>query len=251
MKKAFLALTVILSLLVITLAGVMDAARNRAADDAVKAGELTAKAQRLTEQLTVKEQQLLDIEVAKRQDEALLEFTLTAMDMAPAVKLSDAKRRTTAEKVVKFAAQYISIFDVNGRVDVKATQDAREQYVSMVKIESNFENNARSPVGATGIGQIMPGTFNWTVKLMEIGARPEDISSEDINLTVGAFYYNMLLGEQKNNPRLASIAYNGGTRTADQFKKLVDINKESANYALKTDHVKETVKETVDAKTAK
>ena len=173
------------------------------------------------------------LETDEVQRKALVEFTLTAMDMEPKSRISQAKKTALAEKLARAVVQALP------------TLDSREQYISMVKIESNFENSARSPVGATGIGQIMPATFNGTIKKMDIDARPEDITNEDVNLAVGAFYFNELLNEQKGNPRLASIAYNGGGRTAEKFKKMVDINPESSNYALKTEHVKDTVRDTI------
>lgn len=181
-------------------------------------------------------------EIVKKEQErvsnkkALTEFTLTVMDMEPKTKASLAKRAAIAEKIAEFT--------LNGLPN----QDSREHYISMIKIESNFENAARSPVGAQGIGQIMPGTFNGTMVKLNTGIKSEDIHNEDINLMVGVFYFNELLLQQKGNPRLASIAYNGGGRTAEKFKKLVDINKETANYSLKADHVKETTRSTIISK---
>lgn len=167
---------------------------------------------------------------------ALIEFTLTVMDMEPKTKSSLAKRSAIAEKLANFTLKGLP------------NQDSREQYISMVKLESNFDNTSKSPVGAQGIGQIMPATFNGTMAKLDIGIKSEDIFNEDINLMVGIFYFNELLVQQKGNPRLASIAYNGGSKTAEKFKKLVDINQESANYALKTEHVKETTRATVLSK---
>lgn len=182
------------------------------------------------------EKKLQEEQLRKEQKAALVDFTLKAMDMAPPSRISLAKRHIISDKLADIVMKYIP------------NQDARESYISMVKIESNFDQSAKSPVGATGIGQIMPSTFAYTIKKMDVGAKQEDIHNEDVNLTVGAFYFNELLTEQSGNPRLASIAYNGGSKTADKFKKMGNINQESANYALKTDHVKETVRDQIEIK---
>jgi hypothetical protein len=188
-----------------------------------------------TKELENLKSEVQDLKETSLQKKNLIEFTLTAMDMAPKSKISSAKREIVAEKLVNYTIKYLP------------NQDSREQYISMIKIESNFENTARSPVGAQGIGQIMPSTFNGVIKTMDIKATPEDIANEDVNLMVGAYYFNTLLTEQRGNPRLASIAYNGGSKVAESFKKMNRINQESANYGLLTEHVKETVREKVIA----
>lgn len=194
------------------------------------------------------EQKLNAERLLEEQHVALVQFTLKAMEMKPATKISSAKQKIIAEKCAADTIKYIHIVEAEGNNDrltlVQREQNAREQYISMVKIESNFDNSSKSPVGAVGIGQIMPGTFASTIKSFDIGAKQEDIYNEDVNLAIGAIYFNQLLAEQDNNPRFASIAYNGGSKTADKFKTLADINQESANYALKTEHVKETVNKT-------
>lgn len=169
-------------------------------------------------------------EEVRRQKDALIQFTLKAMDLPPESKLSGTNKQILAVKIANI---------VVGRI---GTQDAQEQYVSMIKIESNFDNTARSPVGATGIGQIMPATFTDAAKNCGLEVKSSDITNEDINLTVGACYFKALLTEQGNNPRLASLAYNGGSKVAAKFKKMADVNQESANYALKTEHVKDLVR---------
>jgi len=165
----------------------------------------------------------------------IVTFIVTTMEMEPRVKFSGAMKAVKAEKIANVVMKYLP------------TQDAREQYVCMLKKESNFDNSARSPVGAVGIGQIMPPTFKDTMSKLGIGIAADDITNEDINLMVGAFYYNELVNQQNGNIRLGTIAYNGGSRTAQTFKKMTSINAESANYALHTDHIRESVKATIDS----
>jgi hypothetical protein len=165
----------------------------------------------------------------------MVTFVLTAMEMPPAAKMSEARKKVLAEKIAKVTMRYLT------------TQIAREQFVAMIKNETNFNHSLVSPVGAVGIGQVMRATFKETMVKLDMGITAEDISNEEINLMVGAYYYNEMIVQQKGNPRLGTIAYNGGKTTADKFKKMTAINAESANYALKTDHVRETVKATIEA----
>lgn len=155
----------------------------------------------------------------------LRQFTLKAMNIAPVVKLSETRQMIVANKVVEIVMKNIP------------TRDARESYISMLKIESNFDNTAKSPASAVGIGQIIPSTFKSAAEQCGLKVSAEDIANEDINLQVGSCYYNRLLLENQNNPRLAAIAYNGGQHTVEKFKKLANINEESANYGLKMEHV--------------
>jgi hypothetical protein len=182
--------------------------------------------------------QMFHIEKPKTQAEEeteIITFVLTAMEMAPAAKMSEAAKTVKAEKIAKVLMKYLT------------TQIAREQFVAMVKNETNFNHSLVSPVGAVGIAQVMRPTFKETMVKLNIGITVDDITNEEINLMVGAYYYNEMIIQQKGNPRLATIAYNGGQKTADKFKKMTAINAESANYALKTEHVRETVKATIAA----
>jgi hypothetical protein len=165
-----------------------------------------------------------------KQKEKLLKFTLKVMDMHPSVKLSESQKEFKANKVVSFVMDQIT-----------GGEAAQEQFISMIKLESNFDNNLKSSVGAIGIAQIMKETFNRNAEDCDLDVKPEDIYNEDINLYFGACYYQELLDDpnNENNPRLASLNYNGGPKVVEKFKKLGDINSESASYALKAERVTE------------
>jgi soluble lytic murein transglycosylase-like protein len=182
--------------------------------------------------------QMFHIEKPKtlaEEETEIITFALTAMEMAPIAKMSEARKTVLAEKIAKVTIKYLT------------TQIAREQFVAMIKNETNFNHSLVSLVGAVGIAQVMRPTFKETMVKLNMGITADDIANEEINLMVGAYYYNEMIIQQKGNPRLATIAYNGGKTTADKFKKMSAINAESANYALKTDHVRETVKATIEA----
>lgn len=172
-------------------------------------------------------QQAAQEQETSKQKEALLSFTYKVMELSPKSKLSQAKKEILAQKIVNIVQD-----NING-------VDAQEQYISMLKIESAFDNSRSSPVGAIGLAQIMPATFKKAIEDCNIDATIDDIHNEDINITVGACYFSLLLDENDNNPRLSSLAYNGGARVVEKFKKLGDVNQESSNYALKVEHIKD------------
>lgn len=169
-----------------------------------------------------------EIEVAKERKE-LVDFTLKAMDIPPISRLSRAAKQAKALKLANVTMKYIP------------TQDARQQYISMLKIESNYNNNVKSSANAIGIGQILKSTFKAVSESDDcnIDVEDDDIYNEDMNLEIGACYYASLLKVNNQNPRLATLWYNGGGKTVEQFKKFGNINQESGSYALKTERVKE------------
>ncbi|WP_210492621.1 LysM peptidoglycan-binding domain-containing protein [Patulibacter sp. SYSU D01012] len=74
--------------------------------------------------------------------------------------------------------------------------------------ESGFNNGAVSSVGARGVMQVMPGTWDW------IGANlartPLDPSSATDNVRAGTLYLGHLLRETGGDPDLAAAAYYQG-----------------------------------------
>ena len=82
---------------------------------------------------------------------------------------------------------------------------------AIARQESAFAEDARSPVGARGVMQIMPGTARTLARQM---GRPTPSRSElldaDTNIAMGGFYLGQLLKRFSGNRILATAAYNAG-----------------------------------------
>jgi soluble lytic murein transglycosylase len=81
----------------------------------------------------------------------------------------------------------------------------------LIHQESRFVSNARSPVGASGLMQIMPPTARWTAQ--RIGLRnfkPQDINDQLTNVRIGTAYLKMVIDDFEGSLPLAVAAYNAG-----------------------------------------
>ena len=80
-------------------------------------------------------------------------------------------------------------------------------FVRQIQQESGFNPEARSPAGALGLAQLMPGTA------LDMGVMRIDPMQ---NLEGGAKYMRMLLDRYKGNYQLALAAYNAGMGNVDK-----------------------------------
>ena len=76
----------------------------------------------------------------------------------------------------------------------------------LVRVESVFDPNAASPVGAMGLTQLMLGT----AREFEPNVTREQLLDPDINLRIGFKYLRALIREYKGNLKLALLVYNRG-----------------------------------------
>ncbi|MBP2663259.1 MAG: mltC 1 [Firmicutes bacterium] len=88
----------------------------------------------------------------------------------------------------------------------------------VIRTESKFSSQARSPKGALGLMQIMPETGRWIAEqLGEQEYRTADLTDPDINIRFGSWYLSSLKKEFGGNEVLVLAAYNGGRGNVKQW----------------------------------
>lgn len=81
----------------------------------------------------------------------------------------------------------------------------------IIRRESAFNPQARSPVGARGLMQLMPATANQVSKQLKIRAPSrQDLYTPSFNINLGSKYIGDMLNKFNGHRALASAAYNAG-----------------------------------------
>jgi soluble lytic murein transglycosylase len=99
---------------------------------------------------------------------------------------------------------------------------AREQGVAselvfgVMRQESGYRPAVRSPVGATGLLQLMPTTAERLAQVLSWD-QPGDLEEPRVNVTLGAHYLKRLLDAFGQNPILAVASYNAGPEVVSHW----------------------------------
>ncbi len=88
--------------------------------------------------------------------------------------------------------------------------------------ESAFMHDARSPVGATGLMQLMPRTARSVSKRLRIKYSSKKLVDPKYNVRLGSHYLKTLLKRYKGNRVLATAAYNAGPTNVKRWLKRFD-----------------------------
>ena len=87
---------------------------------------------------------------------------------------------------------------------------------AMIKIESNFNKNAKSSSDAKGLMQLMDATAEDTANKLGMEYNSEDLTDPEINIRLGTKYFSSLYETYKNIP-IALTAYNAGSGNVDKW----------------------------------
>ena len=85
----------------------------------------------------------------------------------------------------------------------------------LVRLESEFNPRAKSPVGAIGLTQLMPSTAVQYKK----GVKVEELYDRDTNLRIGFKYLRNLIKLYGGSVELALVAYNRGEDAVDAARR--------------------------------
>ena len=113
-----------------------------------------------------------------------------------------------ANKIIGYSTQY----GINAELASNIVDVARAEGIDpdlafrLVKLESDFNPRATSPVGALGLTQLMPSTARFYDK----GITAQKLFDPRTNLRIGFRYLRGLVDEYDGNVRTALLVYNRG-----------------------------------------
>ncbi len=88
---------------------------------------------------------------------------------------------------------------------------------ALIRQESQFDDQIRSPAGAMGLMQLMPGTAKEVAQKRGWDHRNEWLVQPKHNILIGSAYLNMLLDRFGGSYPLALAAYNAGPSRVNQW----------------------------------
>lgn len=89
---------------------------------------------------------------------------------------------------------------------------------AVIKCESSFKSDAVSSVGARGLMQIMPDTFDWIKGRLKDTIDYDSMFTPEDNIKYGCHLYGYLM-ERYENEELAIAAYHAGMGNVDKWLK--------------------------------
>ncbi len=142
-----------------------------------------------------------------------------------------------AEAVEKYSAQY--------GVD-------EDLIYAVIRTESSFRTDAGSEVGAAGLMQIMPDTFEWLCMRMDEQASFSDLYDPDTAIRFGTYLLHLLLDEF-GDTRTALAAYHAGRGRVGEWLQDASISpdgrtlgnipyRDTAHYVQKVDRAMQMYK---------
>jgi hypothetical protein len=175
---------------------------------------------------TLKEQQ--ETVQAKTVDDQRLATYVQDLMVITKAKLSDVQRNSIIGAIVRVSGKRFTKYE------------HRQAAATLVAIESKFDRNAKSPVGAAGLSQVMPryiSEFSDKCKLGTVSTT--DLSDTETNLELGFCQFNELI-QSFGSVHLALAAYNAG-QSSQSVKELQSLstvsNQETANYVLRYSYI--------------
>ncbi|HEX2120863.1 MAG TPA: transglycosylase SLT domain-containing protein, partial [Thermoanaerobaculia bacterium] len=124
---------------------------------------------------------------------------------------------------------------------------------ALILQESYYNPKARSPVGATGLMQLMPPTAKEHSRRLGIAFAASRLENPEVNIQLGTYHLRMLIDMFRGNEYLAIISYNAGQgnvlkwrrggpgKPIDEFLESVPFS-ETRNYVKRITLLRSTYK---------
>ncbi|MFZ1546420.1 MAG: transglycosylase SLT domain-containing protein [Candidatus Nitrotoga sp.] len=128
----------------------------------------------------------------------------------------------TADRTVQihdFSLRYLAPYREALRGHIRNNELEEAWVYGLMRQESRFVHQAKSPVGATGLMQIMPATARWIAQKIGMKSYRQTLLSQlDTQFKLGTHYMKTVLSSLDNSPVLASTAYNAGPSRARKWR---------------------------------
>ena len=111
-----------------------------------------------------------------------------------------------------YPLQYTNIVETES----KKTGVSEELIYALIKTESGFDKSAVSSVGAKGLTQITPETFQWLQTKTGESFEENALFEPDISIRYGVFFLDMLIDEF-GNIETALAAYHAGRGIVNEW----------------------------------
>jgi soluble lytic murein transglycosylase-like protein len=120
------------------------------------------------------------------------------------------------QAVFAFSTRYHVAADLASSIyDVSLAEGIEPELAfRLVKVESQFNERALSPVGAVGLTQVMPATAKFFVP----GITRDQLYDRETNLRCGLRYLRALVRENHGNIKLALLIYNRGEQAVNESR---------------------------------
>lgn len=100
---------------------------------------------------------------------------------------------------------------------------------SLVKVESDYNNEAKSSQNAVGLMQLIDDTAKHAAELTGEKYYPDKLKDPDYNLNLGVAYFSYL-DDYYGNDNLAIAAYNAGLGNVDKWIEEGKITREDLDF---------------------
>ena len=105
-----------------------------------------------------------------------------------------------------------------------------ELLAAIVKVESNFNKDAESNMGAIGLMQVLPDTAKWVSDRNGLEYDETKLKDPETNILLGSYYFKYLFDMFKSED-LAILAYNGGMGNVNKWIDEGTITNDQRSYS--------------------
>ncbi len=153
-------------------------------------------------------------------------YQLSLARVSQLEKRDSAIEKTEHQKARQSANYWHSLYPLAYSEQVNAATKKRQisplLVLSIIRQESKFDPETRSPVGAMGLMQVMPATAAFIAPKMEMDRY--EIATPADNIRLGAWYLAQMHDDLKNDSLLAVASYNAGPGNVSKWVKKIGFN---------------------------